>query len=184
MTFKKLGIVAGIWLALLGYMILPNQLQLMSNSETVLLKTIPVDPRDLLRGDYVILRYVIADPDNIPASIEIPTDRATTLYVWLEKDSQGVASVKKVTKEEPPKGTLYVTGTIESSFKGVSSWWDNRRDIKFGIEKYFVPEGKGRPIENAMRSRNENEVLVEVSLSPKGNALIKNLRINGELVKF
>ena len=51
--------IAIVQTAILGYMIEGRASILRSGTE-VLLKTAPVDPRDLLRGDYVILTYDIS----------------------------------------------------------------------------------------------------------------------------
>src|SRR5436190_20303344 len=51
------------------------------------LETVPVDPRDLLRGDYVILNYKIStvplDLFSPPIAQNLPSGR--TVYVLLEK---------------------------------------------------------------------------------------------------
>ena len=52
-------LVAGAQTAALGYMI-ESRASILRSGRDVLLKTVPVDPRDLLRGDYVILSYDIS----------------------------------------------------------------------------------------------------------------------------
>ena len=56
----------------------------------VLLETRPVDPRDLLRGDYVILNYKISD---VPLALFSPPQTnglppGQTVYVALEQRGQ------------------------------------------------------------------------------------------------
>ncbi|MDZ4868888.1 MAG: GDYXXLXY domain-containing protein, partial [Alphaproteobacteria bacterium] len=65
-TTLRILIVVGLQTALLAYMILDRQ-AVLSASRTVTLKVAPVDPRDIFRGDYVILTYEISrlDPTKI-----------------------------------------------------------------------------------------------------------------------
>ncbi len=46
--------------------------------------------------------------------------------------------------------------------------------IEFGIESYFVEEGKGRDIERAIRDK---KVSAEVALTVDGKAALKGLKI-------
>ncbi|MGO4832681.1 GDYXXLXY domain-containing protein, partial [Rhizobiaceae sp. 2RAB30] len=70
----------------------------------VLLRILPVDPRDLLRGDYVSLRY---DIDRLPASIitNIPIGSATAqagpLFVRLKKGPDGFWEAASATLGTP-----------------------------------------------------------------------------------
>jgi hypothetical protein len=51
--------------------------------------------------------------------------------------------------------------------------------VRYGIEKYFVPEGEGRQIEH---SRNQGKVSVVAAVTPGGRAAIKRLLIDGQPV--
>ena len=55
-----------LWIIIATVIIIHKQTAL-ANGTPVLLETVPVDPRDLLRGDYVTLRYKISmlDLDKI-----------------------------------------------------------------------------------------------------------------------
>ncbi len=52
--------------------------------------------------------------------------------------------------------------------------------VEYGIESYFVEEGKGRAIES---SRNSRELRVEVSLRKDGKGIITALFVDGKLFK-
>jgi len=52
-----------LWLIIISGFVLTQQFTLLTGKE-VLLKTVPVDPRYFLRGDYVILNYEIAQISN------------------------------------------------------------------------------------------------------------------------
>ncbi|MBY3249774.1 GDYXXLXY domain-containing protein, partial [Rhizobium laguerreae] len=49
----------------------------------------------------------------------------------------------------------------------------------YGIERYYVPEGEGKPIEEA---RNDGNVAIAVRVSPDGSAQIRSLLVDGKPV--
>ena len=54
-----IGIIS-LWLIIIFGLIGYKQLTIVTGT-TVLLETVPVDPRDIFRGDYVTLNYAISD---------------------------------------------------------------------------------------------------------------------------
>ena len=93
-SYVKRAWIAAIILALLqtaiiGYTIESHASILQSGTEVVL-KTAPIDPRDLLRGDYVILNYEIS---SVPASTIVgglPKEAGEqVLSVRLHKEPDG-----------------------------------------------------------------------------------------------
>ncbi|MFC1648119.1 GDYXXLXY domain-containing protein [Nanoarchaeota archaeon] len=142
----------------------------LKTGEEVILKTRPVDPRDFFRGDYVILNYEISTLDL--ASLEADTFNVDDkIYVTLnQQDGFGIPSGAYRTS---PEEGLFIKGTV----KEVK---DDRVDIEYGIESYFVPEGEGKVIE---RQRSGN-VDVKVVIDKYGTAMIKAVLIDGEEVIF
>ena len=65
----------------------------------------------------------------------------------------------------------------------VSNWrWCGRCDsfnIRYGLEKFFVPEGEGRELEQA---RNQRKLSVVAAVTPSGRAAIKRLLLDGKPV--
>ncbi|HEU0085033.1 MAG TPA: GDYXXLXY domain-containing protein [Bradyrhizobium sp.] len=49
-------------------------------------------------------------------------------------------------------------------------------DVRYGLESYFVPQGKGKKIEQTARGRLE----VVAAVAPSGQAAIKRLLIDGK----
>jgi uncharacterized membrane-anchored protein len=139
----------------------------------VLLRVTPVDPRDLLRGDYVTLGYEISQvaPGEIaglPAGSTWSGNAADwqgrTVYVTLEPEPDGMHFRKeKVSIDPPPPGTRFIRGTLIAPFR-----------ISFGIESYFVQEGTGHDYEDAIR---EHRLSAEVALASDGRASLRGLRI-------
>jgi uncharacterized membrane-anchored protein len=138
--------------------------------QTVLVRVEPVDPRDLFRGDYVILSY---DFSRVPREgIEGLADKEVlswsknegrTVYVPLVRDTNGVHyRAEKVTVVKPKSG-LFIKGHME-----------RYGSMKFGIESYFVQEGTGRVYEQAIRDR---KLSAELAVTSSGQAALRALRI-------
>lgn len=171
---NKLFILIGIfWLIIIIGFIATKEFTLRTGKE-ILLKTVPVDPRDLFRGDYVILRYEISRLDlyNIAADY---TDFkiGDRVYIALNKeDGYGVAS--RIFRNTPKAEKLFLKGIV----KNVRN---KSLTIEYGIESYFVPEGKGKEIE---RLREGKRLDVKASIDRFGNAAIKSLLTDGEEISF
>lgn len=153
----------GVLLAMIAMHVLATR-----NAQTILLRVEPVDPRDLMRGDYVILGYQISriPPGTIlPGVTDRPYDQRTPLTVYLpltpEPDGRHYQGAGLSTT--PPASGLFIRGTT-------TGW--NR--IEFGIESYYVQEGKGKLYEDAVRSRR---LSAQVALAPDGQATLRGLEI-------
>ncbi len=126
----------------------------------VVLKTVPVDPRSLLQGDYAILRYEIG---KLPPYLG-RSDLGDTVYVMLDKRDGGWRAVSyQIWKPETRTDQLFMKGSV-----GPGDWLD------FGIDTYFVPEGTGMEIQT---SRNVN---VKVAIDHNGKAAIIDVYLDGE----
>lgn len=169
-----------------------DRVSLLRSDTVVTLETTPIDPRDLFRGDYVILNYAIS---NIPLD-EIGGDhdfaRGDTIYVELalgEPTAQPVAVWRE--HREVASGHALIRGLVSyvrttpddlivpEDAERVECPGCNMISVDYGIESYFVPEGEGRELEH---SRNEGRVTVDVALDGSGTAAIKQLRLDGEPV--
>jgi uncharacterized membrane-anchored protein len=137
---------------------------LASGSRTVLLRVVPVDPRDLFRGDYVTLSYEIS---RIPVLGATNETSSQTVYLGLAPDSDGRhyhgVSASFTPPVLNPEIPLYIRGTLSGPGR-----------IIFGIESFFVPEGQGKPYEDAARSQN---LSAEVVVASNGRAALKRLVI-------
>ena len=170
--------VALLQTAILGYMIEGRAGILRSGTE-VLLKTAPVDPRDLLRGDYVILTYDISTISTTSVTGQKPeTGDAERLHVRLKPGTDGYwivseASFDPLQAEEGSVILLSMPVTIYD-------WeWQNAGNltVSYGIERYYVPEGEGKPMEDG---RNQGRVSVAVRISDTGQGQIRALMLDGE----
>lgn len=109
---------------------------ILKNGEVVILETVPIDPRDLFRGEYVVLRYAIENDELIQA-MRTELENVDTAYLRLERNIQGIASVAEVQLEEPDWSSgLWLKAVV------------NNGQVRFPmLEQYYVPEGAGLPIE-------------------------------------
>lgn len=159
--------VAGVlafWVAALLMMALSRELVFFQKN-TCKFIAIPVDPRDLFRGDYVILSTNLRNVNTQHLA------NGRYFYVRLINDRNGHATpldndavLSKPKQGQFIRGQMGKTGPI------------------YGIEKYFVPEGKGRIIE---RKLINGEISIEVALDRNtGEATIKNLLLHDSPIDF
>jgi uncharacterized membrane-anchored protein len=136
--------------------------------QTVLLQVQPVDPRDMFRGDYVILSYEFSRlpptgiPGLSPAHNGSARTQGQTVYVSLVPRGDGIHDRAGGFSLTPPASGLYLRGTLIG----------NR--IEYGIESYYVQEGTGHKYEDAIRT---HRLWAEVAVAPDGQAALKGLHI-------
>jgi uncharacterized membrane-anchored protein len=139
---------------------------------TVLLETVPVDPRDLLRGDFVILSYKIS---RIPRELFQPPLTAnlppgTRVHVTLTPAGQfHEATAASLTSPTATPGTFVLTGTVEQDPWQASSSGQPVR-LTYGIERYYVAEGTGNP---------RGKLTVEVAIGRSQAATIREVFLDG-----
>jgi uncharacterized membrane-anchored protein len=142
----------------------------LATGETVLLRVVPVDPRDMFRGDYVILSYEFTRvwPGQIPG-LAAPAPggplqgQDRTVYVSLAREPDGRHWRAAGFSVERPQSGVFLRGTLNR--------WGM---LEFGIESYYVQQGTGREYEEAIRSRR---LSAEVAVAPDGKAALRALRI-------
>lgn len=160
---RLLMVIAALWLTILIGLVAMKEYALRTGTEVVL-KTVPVDPRDLFRGDYVTLSYDISALDLDQFGLGLPAFRpGDAIYVRLAAEKTPTVAVS-VDHRPPSPGTLFLKGRVTS----VSG---QRVSAEYGIESYFVPEGKGQEIE---RARGKT-LHVKAAVDRSGHAIIKGL---------
>jgi uncharacterized membrane-anchored protein len=107
------------------------------------LETVPVDPRDLLSGHFVALRYQIALSDAAGCATLRDAGRATTVYVRLEPRGATAATTEgpvvlstavacQAERPAPAPGGQWIAGELGAE--------QARGEIVYGIERFYVPE--------------------------------------------
>ncbi len=126
---------------------------LISNGRTVLLELAPVDPRSLMQGDYMALRYDLERKVELQQPIKESKDGQIVLGV----DGRGVGTFRSfASKIKPSDGEVVVKYRIR---KG---------QLKIATNAFFFQEGHGEHYQNARYG--------EFRLSPNGDAILVALR--------
>lgn len=238
---KKFILLILLQVALLAGMIAYRHYWVMTGKK-VLLRTEPVDPRDIFRGDYVRLRYEISTLNLGEMGIKYPFQPMERVYVHLEKNPDGTFRAVSVSRQ-PPEGRIFIQGRAKftttltkwevtllddsgqvhllrpswmgrvkagdrmvfcldeqgrviQSFKQDDTYKPTCRihslqgvveevktfssmvlEVEYGIESFFVEEGKGKRIES---SRDARKVIMEVALRKDGRGTITALLMEGK----
>lgn len=150
--------------------------------ETITVKTVPVDPRDLLYGDYV---YLELDINNVrkekmskelieklsskkPENRKFTNGRVITVYSILEKAEDNY-TVQSVSLHKPENG-IYLKGRITIGYSPLNV---NEYYIDYGLNRFYVEENTGKELEN-QSARGELALVLKVA---DGYALIEDIII-------
>lgn len=132
--YKRLIIILNLALFLLyfNYLIFQKE-DLLDSGQLVLLKLAPVDPRSLMQGDYMSLRY------DIPAKFDFAklSERG---YCVVLLDEYGVAELMRFQEDKTPLSS----GEYLIKYALVDKW-----NLKFGAESFFFQEGQSQKYEVA-----------------------------------
>lgn len=150
-------IIVAIQLVILGLQVGKSE-RLLANGEMIKLELAPVDPRSLLQGDYLVLRYNIS-------SLKLDGGYWNKrVFIGLNKDENGVYEYsgehvigKNVPEALVNKADVWITGRL----KGY-------QNIEYGIENYFIQEGTGLDLEGKMK-------YAYVKVAENGDALLVKL---------
>ncbi|MES9902368.1 MAG: GDYXXLXY domain-containing protein [Sedimenticola sp.] len=135
--------------------------------QEVRLKTVPVDPRSLFRGNYAQLNYDISD-----ITFNLPVDKSSlrtgeVVYVALKLAESGLHEYVDASLERPDSG-LFIRGRI-----GSSRWRGNvgAYSVRYGIEAFFAPKDKALALERKLRSG----AVAVVMIADNGRATLKEI---------
>jgi uncharacterized membrane-anchored protein len=144
----------------------------LATGRIILLETARVDPRDLLRGDYLILNYKISDvPVNLfwpPVTKELPA--GTKIFVALAPATNRFYVVVKASTNQ------FTPAADEVLLKGRSAWprWNaatNTIRVEYGLERFYVAEGTGNPT---------GKLTAQVVVPASGRGRVKEVFVDGK----
>ena len=124
---------------------------LLKGGQLVLLELAPVDPRSLMQGDYMALRYKISENTN-------RDNLSKRGYCVVGIDTNGVAERIRFQKDSSP---LYV-GEHLIEYTLLGGW-----SINIGAESFFFQEGQAKKYANAKYGG--------IKIDKKGNSLLIGL---------
>ncbi|NOT38614.1 MAG: GDYXXLXY domain-containing protein [Saprospiraceae bacterium] len=109
-----------------------NKESIITKGKLIFLELQPVDPRSLMQGDYMDLRYRLS---NVLSDSNIPKEGVATLVL---NDSSIVKSIHFVSDSLPP-----ISNTILLKYKKPSY------QVNLGAESYFFKEGTAANYDSA-----------------------------------
>jgi uncharacterized membrane-anchored protein len=157
----RLLVTGAVLAALLGGLILYLAWPLWTGT-TVVLATRPVDPFDLLRGQYLIIGYQVG---SLPAVDGV--EKGDSVWVEVSPDPEGVWRHRDTRREAPGAGR----GDRVFLRARVTDPGGSRMQVRYGIEQYYVERGTTLP---------PGELTVEARVGRSGRARIVRLLIDGE----
>ena len=144
----------------------------LATGKVILLETARVDPRDLLRGDYLILNYKISDVSvnlfSPPATKDLPN--GTKVFIALAPATNQFYVVVRASANE------FTPATDEVLLKGRSAWlrWTaatNSIHVECGLERFYVSEGTGNPV---------GKLTAQVVVPASGRGRVKEVFVDGK----
>lgn len=166
-------------IVLLSMLVKPMQAHILG--EEIQLATVPVDPRDLLYGDYVQLKLDIenVDPELLDRKlydevIDSTRSERIPVYVSLERNEDNLFEVKNVSMQKP--NALYMKGEL---YPYIHKEWlaDDGNNVKpyviidYGLDRFYVEEGTGIELEKLSQ---EGEVIVTAKVY-NGYTILTNI---------
>jgi len=152
---------------------------IIATGEEIYLRSAPIDPRDPFRGDFVRLSYELNRIPNqyYQGEKELASlHRDTVLYTVLQHEENNVYRLNYFT-ETKPHNAIYIKGRLNNrrQFQSVSKQFTN---IKYGIEQYYVQQGKSLEMEKRMGNRGTLQIPLEmqVAIGSDGTPVIKGHR--------
>lgn len=167
------GLVLGIALQaiVLGGIVAHAALPLWTGTE-IQVRTLPVDPRSLFRGNYALLRY---DFSRVPVSMIPGAENLRhddLVYVSLRQGSSGLHEMEAVLLQEPQSG-IFLRGRVRSTV--TNRMRPNRQAdeirLEFGIEAFFAPKEEALRLERELRQSGTAVLMV----AGNGRAALKDV---------
>ncbi|OCW58850.1 GDYXXLXY domain-containing protein [Hoeflea olei] len=158
-----------------------HRASILRDGREILLRTEPIDPRDLMRGDYVRLGYadVSSVSDDMVTGSWPSTETVQPVWLTLAADGDGIFTARSAsfTRPENVAADEVVLKSLPVRVRAASGLRYSIPQLDFGIERYYVPEGEGLEIEKA---QNQGRTTVAVRVSAEGEPQIARLMIDGE----
>ena len=135
--------------------------------QEVRLKTVPVDPRSLFRGNYARLNYDISNITLQEKEYPPAMRRGEIVYVKLKQDEDGVHVFDGASLSKPDMG-LYIRGRIQTP-----RWTRTASPyrVHYGIEAFFAPKEKALALEKDLR----RGAVAIVMVANNGKAALKDV---------
>lgn len=163
MDYKKTGVLIIPLLILIAFA--STYFVTYSAGESMYLKTVPYDPTDLFRGDYVTLQYEIesldldiVDPElyslTRESEFEYYNVNERDVYIWYENNS-GYIEATRVSADKPPQGSyikaelMYIADQQmqRPDTDDVADDKDYTAFLDIGLDRFYLQQGTGKALE-------------------------------------
>lgn len=128
---------------------------------TILVRTAPVDPRDLLRGQYLRLSYEFSQPQDL-LDVHRPSTEGESVWVVLRPDGEYYV---------PDYSVLNRPQRLQAGRVALLGRREHWRVI-FGIEEYYVQEGSETP--------PQKDTTVRLVAGSDGGVRLQSVLVRGE----
>jgi uncharacterized membrane-anchored protein len=177
--WTALAVVAGVQSLVIGWMVW-DRVSLLSSGREIKAAVVPVDPRDIFRGDYVTLGYGF----TTGADIALPEGARTgdTVYALLKEQGPSDWTLAGVTAEQPEtqrSGEVVLKAIVDRAWRGQASAQPTVGRLRFGIERFYVPQGQGLVIEKQVL---EKRIVAVLAVGRDGKAALKGLEADGQRI--
>ncbi len=129
------------------------------------LKATPVDPLDIFRGNYVVLRYEIS---SLPVGFDVR--RGERICVSLPEGGGNEWRAVGSAVPERPSGGDAICGRARSDASAGAAV-----AVEYGIETYYASAQRAKEIE---RSIGQGQLFVVIDLDEDGSARIERLEVD------
>ncbi len=177
---KTKALIAGLipMIILIAMTILP--LYTVYFGKEILLETMPYDPRDIFRGDYVTLSYKIDEVpiDKFPEVLyeEGAQERYINKNIYAVLKKEGDFYTVDYMTFEKPKDRIYLTSKLTYLYPFIDRDIEGKptsriMHMNYNLDKYFVPENTGKELEEMSR---KGELVARVKVY-KGYAILTEI---------
>lgn len=155
------------------------KLSILTGGTEILLRIAPVDPTSPLRGDYATFQYDISNLDSYLLNGQQVRNGDTVYVVLYQSGKFWIAESVQITKPIN-SNQIFIKGKVASGGSASKSdifpyqpYGSTRIYVVYGVEEYFIPEGKGRNF-----SFGNKETAASVAVDENGNAALKRIYVN------
>lgn len=133
--------------------------------QEVKLKTVPIDPRSMFRGNYARLNYAISQVFVTDQTIHLKPRFGEIIYVSLKENEEGIHELSGASFNKPKSG-LYIRGRVNDRWVT-----GNKYRVKYGIEAFFAPKEKALALEKDLRGGG----VAVVQIASNGKPALKDV---------
>jgi uncharacterized membrane-anchored protein len=137
-----LAAVVALQFFVLSGMVVKAAMPLWTGTE-IRVKTVPVDPRSLFRGNYAELNYEIGQLPNNALSDFTNLRMGEIVYVSLTPGENGLYRFADASLHKPAEG-IFLRGRIVDNHSPYR--------VEYGIEAFFAPKNKALQLEKDLRN--------------------------------